>query len=125
MLKNLLKKLRCILGGERETTLEKKDKKEGGIATLGGFRIHESNGEVHFHDDKNKLKAAVPLGAWYKAWDKLRGEPATWQYIDATNNTNISVETRLEKDEFDVIVSITPIKIGKDYAKLNTFSKRK
>jgi len=112
------------MGGERETTVEKKDKKEGGT-TFGGFRIHESNGEVHFHDDKNKLKAAVPLGAWYKAWDKLRGEPAIWQYIDTTNNTNISVETRLENDEFDVIVSIQAIKVSKDYGKLNTFSKRK
>ena len=114
------------MGGERETTLEKKNlKSDGEITSLGNFRIHESNGEVHFHDDKNKLKAAVPFGAWYKAWDKLRGEPATWQYIDTTNNTNISVETRLANDEFDVIVSIQSIKVGNDYAKLSTFSKRR
>jgi len=113
------------MGGEREMTLGKKDNKEGNIASLDGFRIHEINGEVHFHDDTNKLKAVVPVGVWYKAWDKLRGEPTTWVFIDTSNNTNISVGTRLINDEFDIIVSIKTIKVGKDYTKLNTFSKRK
>lgn len=114
------------MGGEKETVVEQKGKSKSGETKLSSFRIHENNGEVHFHDDANKLKCAVPMGAWWKAWDKLRGEPGFWNYVDTSNNTALTVETQVDGVlKFDVALSIEKITVGDDYSKLNTFSKRK
>jgi hypothetical protein len=130
------------MGGEKETIVEQKGK--SGEAKLSSFRIHENNGEVHFHDDVNNLKCAVPMGAWWKAWDRIRAEPGFWNYVDTSNNTAITVETLVDEEplptavsfrppeqpfpingRLDVVISIDKITVSDDYSKLNTFSKRK
>jgi len=114
------------MGGEKETTVEKKAPKDkGDKANIGAFRIHENNGEVHIHDDANKLKVAMPISAWWKMWEQLRNEPGARKWPDPVNKTEIVVETTLDNAFLDVSISVTPIKVSADWEKLNTFSKRK
>ncbi len=117
---------RKIMGGERETTVEKKEPKaKGGKADFGNFRIHQKDTEVHIHDDTAKLKAAVPVLAWWKMWDRLRNEPGTWTWLDPSNKTRLTVETALDQDVLGVKVSLAPITINADWDKINNFTKRK
>ncbi len=44
------------MGGERETNVKSTPSAKSGSTEVGSIRIHESGGEVHFHDDKRKLK---------------------------------------------------------------------
>lgn len=112
------------MGGENETYVAKKDKNKDS-ATLTNFRIHDSNGEIHFHDDKSKLKCAVPVAVWWKGWDKIRSNRETFKHDDTTNNTSLSVSTFVENGILDVSISVEKITISPDYKKLETFSKRK
>jgi hypothetical protein len=116
--------LENIMGGEREVVVEKKASSKSST-DLGGLRIHESQGEVHFHDDKSKLKAAVPVATWWRAWDKLRSEPGIWHYIDSKLNSQLTVETKIEKSVFEVVVSLNAASAGPNYDKLNDFTRKK
>lgn len=110
------------MGGEKETVLSKKD---GGTAELNNIRLHENNGEVHFHDDRNKLKCAVPVSAWWKGWESIRTSCGTWQYIDIVNNTQVTAKTFMDLGGLDVSVHVDKMTVSGDYSKLNIFSKRK
>jgi hypothetical protein len=81
------------MGGENEQTIPKSGNggAEAPIQT-GTIRVHTSGGEVHFHDDASKLKAAVPVSLWYKVWEQLRScQQRVWDYHDAQNGTLLSV----------------------------------
>lgn len=115
------------MGGEREVQVEKKKdiKLKSSDESIGNFRIHESNGEVHFHDDTNKFKAAIPVSAWWRVWEKLRNEPGSWSWIDPVNKTKLTVETAIDHDVFDVKISVCKAVVSSNYDKINTFTKRK
>ncbi len=121
------------MGGERETLVEKeksevkvaKGSGKTGKTDIGSFRIHESKGEVHVHDDTNKLKAAVPVAAWWKMWDKLRNEPGTWTWIDPDHKTRLSIQSVLDGSDVDVIIGVSPTTFGDAWNKLNSFTKKK
>lgn len=114
------------MGGERETLVEKKEPKaKSGKADIGNLRIHENNGEIHIHDDASKLKAAVPVFAWWKMWDKLRNEPGAWTWIDPANKTRVSVETTIDQTTTDVKISVSSIAFSDAWDKINTFTKKK
>ncbi len=120
------------MGGERETEVAKeksevkvaKGKGKSDKTEAGGFRIHQSSGEVHVHDDVNKLKVAVPVSAWWKMWDKLRNEPGAWTWVDPHFKTKLMVETTLDQSTIDVKISVTPIAFGDSWDKINTFTKK-
>ena len=89
------------MGGEREDYVTSKEVgKEGSIASISGqrLRFHESAGQVHFHDDAAKLKTAIPVAEWWKAWEKLRSQATIWEWLDSVNETVFSVETRISSD---------------------------
>lgn len=116
------------VGGERETVVEKTKEKDSKVTSetdAGGYRIHESNGEVHVHDDHNKLKAAVPVSAWWKMWDRLRNEVGLWVWIDPVQKTKLVVETVSELGMIDARISVSKIAFGSTWEKINTFSKKK
>lgn len=119
------------MGGERETTVEK-EKSEVKVSKgkrektdIGTYRIHESKGEIHVHDDANKLKASIPVAAWWKMWDKLRNEPGNWTWIDPQFKTRLTIQTVLDESGVDVTINVTPIAFGDAWDKLNTFTKKK
>jgi hypothetical protein len=119
------------MGGEREMAVEKSEVKVakengGGVKTdVGAFRVHESNGEVHVHDDANKFKTVVPISVWWKMWDKLRNDPGTWTWIDPQLKTRLTVETVIDQSIIDVKISLSQIVIGDTWEKVNSFTKRK
>jgi len=114
------------MGGERETFAEKKPSKESKEGTkLGKFRIHQNAGEVHFHDDEAKLKVAVPVADWWKAWEKLRTESSQFEWCDTVNDTILTVETTISEDVIDATITITEAVYGANFKALNDFTKRK
>jgi len=131
------------MGGERETFLESAEKAkskidDGGDAqnpptesmgslrgTNNPLRIHESGGEVHFHDDTAKLKAAVPVSAWFKAWDKLSSQPQSWQFVDQKNQTVLTIDTKLDNGSLDADVTLAKLAVGTNFSALNKFTTKK
>jgi len=110
------------MGGERETTVSPSKAKNK--ATIGDIRIHESNGEVHFHADATKLKVAVPSGIWYRDWSHLVDMGGTCTFIDIERSTRLVVEvnTDFDSDEIDARLSISSIKMGDTFKALQTFT---
>lgn len=127
------------MGGERETFLEKnKDsEEETSIAQEKGrsIRLHQSGGYIHFHDDaKKKLKCAVPVAVWWKAWERLRGatpgEPQEFSFVDAAEKTILIVvvkcllDTSVGKYEYGLQteISVYPCEPDKNYTELAKFT---
>lgn len=104
------------MGGEREVQVKKESK-------IGKFRIHENNGEVHFHDDESKLKTVVSVAEWWKAWQRLKVYAYNWEYVDIKNGTFLSARSDYEGAVFDIYLNIIPIEVGKTYKLLNDFTK--
>ena len=77
------------MGGEKEFKTEAKRRSvKGGDQTIGELRIHESKGEVHFHDDAKALKCAVPVATWYSAWERMWQDPnSEFNFADIANGT--------------------------------------
>jgi len=86
-------------------------------------RVHENAGEVHFHVDSEKLKAAVPVASWYEAWQELSTIPGkTFTWSDEANGTLLKVESVQTDDEIDARITVQKIKIGDTFAQLSKFS---
>lgn len=129
------------MGGERETVASQKVATENGHEIIGSVRYHESKSQIHFHDDANKLKVAIPVATWYKAWNYMlssipsgSNESAfrTWHYPDTENLTVLHISLSLKKaskrkkgrlmPRLDVLMNIEKIQLSEDFSKLNKFS---
>jgi hypothetical protein len=95
------------MGGEREFTTTT-DVGE----TIGKIRIHENAGEVHFHDDKNKIKVAVPVATMFGVWEKLRdGRKKRFKHKDLINKSILRIEViRKRKGPVDLQLVVEPMK---------------
>ncbi len=86
------------MGGERETVVAQKSSTSPEATLLGEIRIHESKGEVHFHDDKAKLKVAIPVHVWSSVWQELSTLRKTkWTYADSDNEAVLRVKMKRSK----------------------------
>lgn len=114
------------MGGERETHVKSKPK--SGSTEVGALRIHESGGEVHFHDDKRKLKVAVPVATWYDATSLLLAQRPgdAWTFVDPVQHTvleaTLVIDDRKKKPVFDISLEITAIEVSDDLARLLKFT---
>lgn len=91
------------MGGEREVSVQQKESTKTGVVTVGGIRIHEKAGEIHFHDDANKLKVAIPAAVWMAAFQVMEADlPAKRQFVDPERKTvlyvSLSVKPKKPKD---------------------------
>ena len=107
------------MGGSNASTVQS--------STSAPVRIHENNGEVHFHDDKNQLKVAVPVDKYFLNWEELRDNPDIGPIVfkDAKHNAQITLEWVEEGDVLDVKMSMeiyTP-KFGEGYKALEKLVK--
>jgi hypothetical protein len=77
------------------------------------YRLHLSDGVVHFHD--GELKAGLPVEVWWRAWDALTtGQRSEFTYLDASNKTQLTVTmTGLAQGMPEVIVYLASAKIAK------------
>jgi len=110
--------------GKKQKKLLKKKKKQK--STKQALRIHESGGEVHFHNDDAGLKAAVPIAAWWAAWDKLKNfQICDWSYLDKTRGIMVEVVVYNDKDgklEASVSLDLVSTDVGDTFAALDRFS---
>jgi hypothetical protein len=128
------------MGGKRETNVgsKKKDKKTSKPGVTVGpkpraaktieemeqsVRVHENAGEVHFHVDDEKIKAAVPSADWYKAWEHLSAFPGEeWCYVDQKEGTILKVQSAITDGTVDIILSVKKIALGDTFRELEKFT---
>lgn len=132
------------MGGEREDVIEtrpkgRKSPEATELKTAGqSIRIHESNGEVHFHVDKEKLKCAVPVGEWWKAWNviaaSMRKGMELFYFVDEVNGTALIVTDVITTDAKvkggpytrDTTIEVRKLENGNDvFKKLKKFTEAK
>ena len=116
------------MGGEKETVVPGK-----AAAVVGGspgtkltsnVRVHQSGREVHFHDDVNKVKAAVPVALWSNAWDEIvTRDLKNWSYTDAVNQSLLTLEVQLNNNNLDINISLSKIVVGDTFKALDKFTK--
>jgi hypothetical protein len=87
------------MGGDRETVApQTKQTDSGNIEECGKVRYHEKDGEVHFHDDTNGLKVAIPSGVWFQQYQTLMQEvPSSFSYADTKNRAVLNIKVQLDK----------------------------
>jgi hypothetical protein len=93
------------------------------------LRIHENNGEIHFHADALHMKVAVPVAEWWKAWQRLWNpfDRERWVWVDKTHNTRVKVETVVvpQDDGTDLIELFAEVRrytFGPTYQAMERFS---
>jgi hypothetical protein len=111
------------MGGDRETFVDaKRTGKEA--EQIGSIRVHEAAGQVHFHDDQNNLKVAVPSHEFWSAWAALvAGGSKT--FIDADQKTILKVSNTLQDlgtpQQLSTRLEIQPIELDDTFQKLHQF----
>lgn len=122
-------------GGQEATVVQSRKKKKTKLEDDGTgnlkvsdlktqkIRFHENKGEVHFHDDDNSLKAAVPVTTWFTAMNQIR-QLKKWSYLDAANKTLLRVKPDKGGKRVDVVISVRPANVGATLKALSDFSKR-
>jgi hypothetical protein len=119
------------MGGDKETMAQQKVETEKGVHAVGSLRMHLNKGELHFHDDANKLKVAVPIAVWMKRWgEAVSTAPSEFNVVDIGNKTRLNVRIKLkdakpDKDRpprLDAIAHIEQVEITEDFNKLHQYS---
>lgn len=113
------------MGGERETVVEQKATSDAGVITAGSIRIHESGGEVHFHDDAAGRKVAVPVAVWFERYEALlSGAVDSVRCIDPVNDTVLSVSfhVRRKKRLADLRIEIDDVSMSQTFRALHKFT---
>jgi hypothetical protein len=116
------------MGGEREIEIGKptKSKSLEGV-TFGTLRAHEKEGHIHFHDDANKRKAAIPSAVWFSLYERFNKEASNRvQYADPLNRTLLTVKHKIRKGKkkmiLDIKAKIKPLEVTTDFAALQKFT---
>jgi hypothetical protein len=132
------------MGGQFEDQIEVAGKADGGVLEppepTGGLgtiipavgslktpiRYHLSGGFIHFHDDKSKLRVAIPVAEWWRALESLKHlRDETFRYIDHDAGTMLEVSAGInEKKLFDIIPEIKQVSngVGPIFQKLQSFT---
>lgn len=119
------------MGGTREDVLPQRSSttvaSKGGTTTVMGtqkIRIHESNRKVHFHDDDNKLKAAVPVDTWFRAWTELMVSEKPFVYYDLDNMSLLTVMIGEDSNGVEATIRVEKLEaqIGATFKALQKFT---
>lgn len=121
------------MGGINETVAtQKKDVGTGKPVISGKVRYHLKNEGgcdwVHFHDDENGLKVAIPASTWFAAWQRLESGLDNWQYTDLGHKTHLHVSFITTPPnpptpaKLDVCLSIEKVELSDDFEKLRKFT---
>ncbi len=94
------------MGGDREDFVPAKTAvvKPNSEIILADSRIrfHESNGEVHFHDDKNGLKVAIKSPIWHAAWESLKTKQEKEVILKDCQGGKTELIVKVSYDDFGV-----------------------
>lgn len=76
--------------------------------SLPKLRMHENNGEIHFHDDAGKIKAAVPVADMWAAWARLQ-HGGYWQFVDENNHSLLAIMVELDgQNQVEAFIDLQP-----------------
>lgn len=76
--------------------------------SLPKLRMHENNGEIHFHDDAGGVKAAVPVADMWAAWTKLQ-HGGYWQFVDENNHSILAILVEFdERNQVEAFIDLQP-----------------
>jgi hypothetical protein len=112
------------MGGKNEKTIETKVSAAPGKATtIGKLRIHENKGEVHFHDDDNGLKVAVPSAMFWRAWNNNVNLNSI-QFFDSERETLCTIRfcVKNSAQDVDAEIILTKTSVNDSFKKLNDFA---
>lgn len=113
------------MGGMNEKTIDtpRQTATPGKATSFGKIRVHENQGEVHFHDDEKGLKVAVPAATFWKAWQgNVNLNSLT--FFDSERNTICNIRFRIANSGQDVEaeVVLTKTAVNDTFKKLNDFA---
>ena len=120
------------MGGDYEKKVEPKKAEERidvaeGVTPTPGVRFHISKGEVHFHDDVNKLKVAMPVAEFDIVWRNLkRNKPCS--FIDEVNLTSLEICiycSGLGTNHLSTRIVIQKMTVDDTFKKLSDFANRR
>jgi len=116
------------MGGDLEKVVEPAKSKSDGKEVLIGtkLRLHENKaeGKVHFHDDASSLKVGIPTPEFYVQWRNWKSAPVNpLIFIDPEKETKLTLEAITTDNVVDIAGTITAIKIGDTYKKIDAFAK--
>ncbi len=120
------------MGGDFENTISGGSKSVSGtisgslapqatVALAGPLlRYHKSGNEIHFHDDANKIKAAIPAAEFYNMARRVRaGQNAV--FFDKKNRSLLTLALSVTGGVLDYNVSIERVNVGATAANLEDF----
>lgn len=121
------------MGGKDETTVSQSrvTQADGLMEKIGDCRIHvgDKDGLIHFHDDKAKVKVAIPPDVFAAGWQKLEsGQTDQWEFTDLERQTFLHIKLIVspppkagDKTKLDVCVAVEKLEVSDDFAKLKKF----
>jgi hypothetical protein len=112
------------MGGEREAVVSP-SKSINKNTNIGDIRVHEKDGEIHFHADSMKLKVAVPVGVWFQAWMRLMDQGGSFSFVDSERGTSVTIAVIIDQDSIDANVTVDKTKVGDTFKALHEFTTRK
>lgn len=108
------------MGGTNEKVIETARQ---GETTIGKIRIHESAGEVHFHDGVANLKVAVPAGKFWGAWSgNARLKPITFYDSNRGTCAGIKFHTDPTSAKVSAAIHISKVELDPTFRQLNDFA---
>lgn len=104
------------MGGEYEDKIEVQKNTTDEIK-VQGLRFHLEKGFIHFHDDKAKLKCAVPLYIWKTKWYKIRlpKDKESFTHEDEDNKSLLTVTSIRKNNNVKITMSVIPFKPPNNY----------
>lgn len=87
------------------------------------IRQHISAGQVHLHDDDNKLKVSIPVAEWYVIVRQLK-TMTPYTYVDTDFNCSATFRPFVHNGYFEVSIEMVPITVGDRFKQLASLIKR-
>jgi len=76
------------------------------------LRFHLSGAEVHFHDDANRLKAAIPVADYYLMLRQLQMLQVC-NYLDQKFNTLVTFTPYIDGNVVECYAQLRPVHVGR------------
>jgi hypothetical protein len=96
---------------------------EGVPRQYQSIRQHISAGQVHLHDDDNKLKVSIPVAEWYVIVRQLK-TMTPYTYVDTDFNCTAIFRPFMHNGYFEVAIEMQPITVGDRFKQLASLIKR-
>lgn len=133
------------MGGQNETVVKSSSPQSRRAAAFSSkpgagqisVRIHNNTqkGEVHFHDDANKIKVAVPAADFWEGWNAFKKNPyKAICFVDPVNQSQVTIvladqstngmEARFIP-QLDLNITVQKIELGTNYRAMDDFVQSK